>query len=555
MSSYLHQHPRSLAKPSDRSAMLLSPNASCSSVKRRYRMDKMMRERVPVELIVKIFEYMVETEVVRDLHPWKLYRSHKKWLQAASTCRRWREVARNTPSLWRVIDVGSTGEALRMGLERTSQATVDVTFHYPATIPSAMETLFKMAHRIERLIVVRLDKNALRALEFLFWRAPLPVLKELFMNTVPLATDHEFFPVLKPEFVPSLHVLHITHLRFNWSTPIIQNLRSLYLGCSPGQDCCRIDDLLRFLEPCNRLEFLKIDQAFPIRGEDHAKLTIALPQLRDVYFVADDPRVVYSLLSHIRFNPSVNVDVHMHINLHGPHDPFAHTGIADVIPSDAGCIPLLQTATHVTLRDLDVECRGPKGCGRLAVKFVFDQVNHWTYTISTHAKQLGDLLCNAPVSALTVNLDSENFFAADLRCLLSKLPKITVLDHCDVRTADTELIEALTLPCQGSVPLRPAEIPPTTILPKLRTLIIYSALEQSDRFMVGLRDCLRTRSIAGVMLNDLRVVLDHSDDSEDSGGSGGECPLAAKELEFQSRESEGELTKWVRGSVDVMRLG
>ncbi|RPD53934.1 hypothetical protein L227DRAFT_376281 [Lentinus tigrinus ALCF2SS1-6] len=497
-----------------------------------------LTKTLPPELIVKICEYMVETEVVRDLAPWKLYRSYKKWIPASSTCMRWRKIAFTAPSLWRVIDVGSTGWALRFGLDLVPDGVpLEITFHDPAPIPFFVSTLHKNAHRIEKLIIPELDdRDILSGLTSIFCWSSMPQLKELWVNTVPRTRDDDFQPFIRPELVPNLQAVHFTHLRVNWGSPIIPNLRALSLGCSPAQDRCYLDQFLNIMATCQRLEFLKIDRAFPIFGEDQSKIRIALPKLREVYLTADDPREVHHVLSHIRFDPSVNIDVHIRIDVDGPEHPFAHTGISSVIPYDAACIPVLGAATRAIVKDYDFECWGPGGCGRLALTFDYLRVHYWRYTVSEHAKEFGDLLSRAPVAALTIQKEwSPSLATADLSRLLRKFSKVVCLEHIGLRN-DLKNVLMPRESREGS-----GRVSCITALPQLRALRL-TGMVWDPYFVIGLRDCLRARYMAGLFLDDLLVEF-----------RGRGTMFTRKDIEYRTLDAEEDMKQLVRGPVQVRR--
>ncbi|RPD53951.1 hypothetical protein L226DRAFT_616077 [Lentinus tigrinus ALCF2SS1-7] len=520
--------------PSPRRSVAL--NQECTELSKPVdsrQLGKPTIQKFPAELLLMIFKHMVETEVVRDLAPWKLYRSYKKWLPASSTCKYWREIATTSPSLWRVIDVGSTGEVLGNSLDKflPDDVTLEITFHDPAPIPFFVSTLHKNAHRIEKLIIPELDdRDILSGLTSIFCWSSMPKLKELWVNTVPRTRDHDFQPFIRPDLVPNLQAVHFTHLRVNWGSPIIPNLRALSLGCSPAQDRCYLDQFLSIMATCQRLEFLKIDRAFPIFGEDQSKMSIALPRLREVYLTADDPREVHHVLSHIRFDPSVNIDVHIRINVDRPNHPFGNTGIASVIPYDAACIPVLEAATRVVVRDEDFECWGPGGYGRLALTFVNINMSRWGYAFPDLLRDLGDLLSRAPVTELTIHQDwSECPDPIVIHFFVRDFPRITAFTHYGLEPdqSDPLFIFSPYTVCPGRVV--PPSFPDTyaTSLPNLCNLRL-DLRYWHDGFLIELRDCLRARSDAGFILDDVCISVPRIGNMD---GFEAERQLVAAELE------------------------
>lgn len=471
---------------------------------------------LPAELLIKIFEYLTQREVVDHLPPWKLYKEHKGWIQASLTCRAWYRVATKAANLWRTIDVDFDLRALSQSLANSGRTTVNITFHAPEVIPQALRLLKEHAARINKLLVVALDDNTVSALTPLLTSVPMPSLTELWINTLPHSTNFEVVPHLNPYLLPRLRVLQFTNLRFNWFSHIVFRLRRLYVGRSPGQDCLRYDDFLRVLEQCQGLEFLKMDRAFPATvGGDRSQVTIALPHLRDLYFVTEYPLEVRQLLSHIRLDSRANVDVCVRVDIETYNDSRTNIGLLDVIPQDSSCLPILRNTTFARIKDFDFECWGPRGQGRLSVQFSDVQADSWQYTMHDAVQQVGQLLSRAPLSALSIYQEwSDPIPTASLAYLLSKLHYLTALEYSGLDTSETDLSAVLT-PTSAPAPSprtnsrHSSPTASTAISPpwaRLRSLRVFR-MGWDANFLRRLKESLRARYVAGTWLDSLHIEM------------------------------------------------
>ncbi|KAI0738231.1 hypothetical protein C8Q80DRAFT_1275756 [Daedaleopsis nitida] len=414
---------------------------------------------IPPEVLCKIFAHMVDVEVVDNLPPWQIYRHRKGWLQASAVCRSWRAVAISDSSLWRVIDVGRTGKGLPHVFGRVpSTATVEVTLHHPGSIPRAMKTLLDNAHRIKKLIVVQLDHRTLSYMDRLLSSTSMPALTELWINTLPHVTDTEHVPRLQPHLVPNLRFLEATHLLFDWTSPIISRLHSLYLGRSPGQVYPHFEGFLRALSLCQNLRFLKIDRAYPLYSDDeYSNSRVSMPNLHHLELVTEYPWEVRQLLSHLHLSVGINLKVRVRIDLEGSDDRFAVAGLLDVLPQDATCLPLLRTASHALIKDFDFQCwAGPGAHGSLSVTFEEVQADAWQYSFKDAVQQFARLLARAPLTSLAIVQEwSDPMRTKDLARLLYRFPHIRALEYSGLNALKTDLTAVLTAPpppVDGAVP-------------------------------------------------------------------------------------------------------
>lgn len=460
---------------------------------------------------------MVDVEVVDNLPPWQIYRHRKGWLQASAVCKKWRGAAIGDSSLWRVIDVGRTGRGLPFVLGRVpSTATLEVTLHHPRSIPRVIDALLENANRIKKLVVVQLDHRTLSLMDRLLSSTPMPALKELWINTLPHVTDDEHVPRLQPHLVPNLHFLQATHLVFDWTSPIIPRLSSLYLGRSPGQVYPQFQGFLRALSSCQNLRFLKIDRAYPLYYDhEYSNSRVSMPNLQFLELVTEYPWEVRQLLSHLHLSAGINLKVRVRIDLEGSDDRFSGAGLLDVLPQDAACLPILQSASHALIKDFDFQCwggGGPGGHGSLSVTFEEVQADAWKYSFKDAVQQFARLLARAPLTSLTIAQEwSDPMRTKDLARLLHRFPYLRALEYSGLNALETDLTAVLTPPPPppppvdgtGAVPTPgPGDPSAPAALPHLRDLRI-ARVDWTDGLLLRVLECLRARYRAGMWFDTL----------------------------------------------------
>ncbi|PIL25329.1 hypothetical protein GSI_13218 [Ganoderma sinense ZZ0214-1] len=138
--------------------------------------------QLPNEILFRIFVYVSEQPKPKDSRKYYVQNNEDflelglvktELVKLTLVCRRWRDMALATPSLWRTIDVGKTSDWMNLALTRSGNATIDVSF--PSGFSEEHATLLTPhCYRLRSLrlqsyspCVIRIIRNILPALETL----------------------------------------------------------------------------------------------------------------------------------------------------------------------------------------------------------------------------------------------------------------------------------------------------------------------------------------------------------------------------------------------------
>ncbi|RDX42238.1 hypothetical protein OH76DRAFT_1306486, partial [Lentinus brumalis] len=97
------------------------------------------------------------------------------WTPLMLVCRRWREVGRTSAHLWQTVDVNSSPEGLRLALERSQGAALELSFHHDSIVLSSISLLTRQAYRLRKLLLPPMEGSDLPALRALL-STDMPVL-------------------------------------------------------------------------------------------------------------------------------------------------------------------------------------------------------------------------------------------------------------------------------------------------------------------------------------------------------------------------------------------
>ncbi|RPD65498.1 hypothetical protein L226DRAFT_567278 [Lentinus tigrinus ALCF2SS1-7] len=330
---------------------------------------------MPTEILVEIFlalaaspsddddEYDSEDEEEDDDEDdsWQKTKGCVQWLVVTEVCHRWYNVAVNTPMLWQVIDVYSNLGWLKLCLERSGTAPLDVRFHDMDTAKEAGDLVVPHASRISKLSVLpRQGQSAWCSLHYLKG-VPMPLLKE-FHSPGDSAVhvnqgDH-----------PSLEVLRARESDIDWKKIPYEHLRVLDLEtCTPRYKnrLTSLDAFLGILESFQRLEELNLNFSIPldtfIFGDEQAinaywksSRIVSLPLLRKLGLTSGHsshrPSDVCAMLSRMKLAPTTSVSIWM-----GLEDLENFHGLHGLLPRDSDTFPFLTHATSASCMSHGVE--------------------------------------------------------------------------------------------------------------------------------------------------------------------------------------------------------
>ncbi|RDX51837.1 hypothetical protein OH76DRAFT_1554828 [Lentinus brumalis] len=322
---------------------------------------------LPVELIVSIIHHYAQS----DFSVFYAYHDGPpreppimNWVALMLVCRRWRNIALNTPRLWRLIHVTADLDLLRLHLARSAPATIDVFFMPPASLVNdAMPILLTEAHRIRTIshckdIRLAMTKASMRhflhvgfrMLEYMkpLFSRPLPALETMVIWPTVSAVDRQSAPFdldLMAERHPQLRKLACSHIRLPSSPTFWSSLRELHLGIRRNvQYPTLVDDILHILASTPQLEILQLPDRYsadpaPHRTTTCALETVVLQHLRIIEFCGrQDSSFVGAILQHIL----VPVLRRLHLEISVPHDAEVGDLVRQVLlPAARGLISTL----------------------------------------------------------------------------------------------------------------------------------------------------------------------------------------------------------------------
>lgn len=391
--------------------------------------------RLPLELLAEIFVvYAAETMVPVTaflMRPDAL--CHFRWTHIMLVCRKWRAICLATNALWRTIKAGCTRhgyyesevseeehkEKLRwmeLVLPRSAGAPLELTISDLAFATIFRPLLVQHAHRIRRLTipdhppfradavvsVLDIPMPSLVELDLLYgeqWEDLRAISDEL--------EDSNDTTLISPQRYPLLRFLRLSSLFLEESfLRLLPQLNTLDIrGCMFRDLPLSFYSLLDALEDCPSLEELQLHgvlRHLTISDGPPARTSkpLSLKRLRKIV-VHDEPKHTRRLLSHLPL-PS-------HASLHVIGEVYDVDDLSDLpsvfsslLPIDRSGIPLLQTASHVYIRNLqDIDITAHLGSVELGIKLDVPD-DHDPEDLPGCLKTVTALFCKAPLVFLDV---------------------------------------------------------------------------------------------------------------------------------------------------------
>ncbi|TFK86594.1 hypothetical protein K466DRAFT_523884 [Polyporus arcularius HHB13444] len=312
---------------------------------------------LPDEILVYIFVYISEAGAWRKRFKYEFTvrprrRHNGYWTLLMLVCRRWREVGRTSARLWRAIDIDSRPEWLRLALERSQGAALELYFHSPPTALSSISLVTQQAHRLRKLLLPSMEGAHLPVLHSLF-STDMPILNELRL----WVEDNADTPQADPASIrfsasrfPRLRYLRLSHITFQWEPSAISNLRFLHLhNCHSLDSSLPFEEFLDVLSSGTELEELRLNRFISTIAHNVPtgfERNVSLPQLRKLV-VGDVPHLTALFLSSITLPSDITlrviglVDAEILVNAQ-------NLLLASLLPTDHGRLPVLQAVTKVT---------------------------------------------------------------------------------------------------------------------------------------------------------------------------------------------------------------
>ena len=274
------------------------------------------------------------------------------WTQLMLVCRRWRDVALATPTLWRTIHIGDRfSKWTDLTLKRSYPATIDV-FVPPGSISQEQLTiLYQHLHRLRSLSSVNWSPSFLSI--FQSGTQTLETLAISGLSEDSLQQDEAEAPdlTITCRRFPRLIALSITHVVAPTDPLIFSQLRQLMLDRCP----CTLS-FERFIQvladsPC--LESLDLRHFLDQLHDDAVNGGLRrspriLPSLHVLNLANHPPSSSSRFLSYVSLPPHTSVRISGNME---PGQGETAPSLTTLLPPDpAGSLPLLTTLTRVMVR-------------------------------------------------------------------------------------------------------------------------------------------------------------------------------------------------------------
>ncbi|GBE90131.1 hypothetical protein BKA93DRAFT_810292 [Sparassis latifolia] len=382
--------------------------------------------RIPCELLI---------DIIRSTQ--NLGLGDTEWLNLVSVCRFWYNVAVAAPILWTDINMIHRESFLRLCLERSGVACLDVRVQGIRPAPRVYEKLLivqEQAHRIRSLSMEYLEDLDMRCVLAMLCRS-MPELKMLALRPSGQAYS---VPACSQTNFPLLRFVSLARIAIHSFTSSLTDLVSLKLFYPPG---CGIqmppmDTVLDILDACPALSVLTLDNS-ELREDaiiyHPSSRRVSLPKLLTL-LLSGIPMDVAVLLGHLIFPPEASVILQL---------PFGATedDADDLTP--ARMIPPSRdrrTITNVILDVVDVTLIFTYDCYELYAlsptgpKLTMDLSSHAiSYSSGTRVlSDIAELFSSSPVTRLRVAGDFGSIPVNQWRQYLCCFPLLERLDVSDL---------------------------------------------------------------------------------------------------------------------------
>ncbi|KAI0773131.1 hypothetical protein BD413DRAFT_431793, partial [Trametes elegans] len=275
-----------------------------------------------------------------------------------SVCGHWRNIALDTPMLWRNIQVRRRTPWLRHCMRQSRSVTLNILFLATTPFVSAASSLWDERYRIRELIISDATRGTVELIEMLLHNS-MPALEVLEID--PLFDEH---PILAlgddPRALPALKNLRLDDIRLDWqrSGLAMRNLRNLELmGDFWGNKQPSFRLFMRCLQGCPELEYLYFYSVLPViycgrqLAEDGPVPVVSLPNLESITFkrcLDFQAHDVYHILDNLMLPDSASIEVHARRTQVGPAASPPHRYI-DYVPRGATFALRLQNVEKVDI--------------------------------------------------------------------------------------------------------------------------------------------------------------------------------------------------------------
>ena len=302
----------------------------------------LMITQLPVEILTLIFVYSSRRHPFSDEDNCDYFRvtlAKSRWTKLMLVCRRWCDVVRTTPALWRTIDVGEEKAWLKLSLLRSDNALIDVSF--------SSESDFDDEHAA----ILEPHYHRLRSFRLEWWSPPalrvicenLPALESLeVLNTSYdyLTRDSDGIHTMTDlgitqQRFPNLRTLHVAYTPLPTDPSFYSHIRRLSLNERPFN--LSLEQFMQLLSDIPGLRYLELDDFLQYLSDDgNVGLPLrSLPSLRFLGLHNHVPRLSTRFLSRIDIPAaSLSITANVDGDFDGEENEFVDVTLCDVLPPD-----------------------------------------------------------------------------------------------------------------------------------------------------------------------------------------------------------------------------
>lgn len=300
---------------------------------------------LPDEILTAIFSIRMLDDKF-ELPPTSRRDGSRAMRIVSQVCRRWREVALATPTLWANIDFDHTfGEWKKELLRRTKNTPldVDIWFDDDEGRDDHASTLEHIGRFASLQAYVSPDKNG-RIKGYSLWdalRKPTPLLRSLRISVEPVTPPIHLPKQLFKEPMLNFRELSLNNCYVSLSKPSLTGLTKLHVKCpmrlQDGKDFYpTVPAWLKIINMIGSLQHLNIDGAFsPIPSNSRGLAVIHLPELTHLRLVGEVAQCT-SFIRHLDIANSCNVDLTLVGIRVSDHDAIRRTTrkVVERLPSE-----------------------------------------------------------------------------------------------------------------------------------------------------------------------------------------------------------------------------
>ncbi|PIL34564.1 hypothetical protein GSI_03342 [Ganoderma sinense ZZ0214-1] len=501
--------------------------------------------QLPTEIILMIFHDLYNSLDFPHIRPIrrKDVKPELKFMLVQAVCRRWRDMIRGTPYYWRVINVYSKQDWLRLCLARSAGKKTPTSVYFRKfNIPPPLLQLLSLPSHIPHIrhLSFNVDDDHFDSLRHFFSRQ-FPNLSTLELE----CPTHKMWMPSKPLSLPSHNLPRLENLVLFTTKPpedlgVYTNLHSLELSAVPLD--VSWDTMLEVLNACapklERLGLVHILSDVSVQPDLHSGPSpVTFPRLKMIH-VANKLPYLARILSHFRV--PAGIDVYLMDNIMGRQadevTALEQAFIPMLPPDPATIVPHFSSvmAVRYTAWESEFTFIGT-GEGELGVHLELyrhddDPPLAWGSLGRKGLMELLGLLSRADVRLFEIAVDYDTLGADDFEAVFKAFPKLETLNLNGGGSFDY-ILELLGSKARSSSIAPPSSSadeedkapeaseagPDSMWCPNLKAVIIGDVDDQwscDDDLLDKIVQVLRARAQRGLRLDRFEIRLLHNTEEE-----------------------------------------